>query len=61
MDIASNFADFDDEEVSQIVEDLGENHTTKMVQQEIDSSFVSDYNDLFSQVGLSTMRENIFA
>ncbi len=61
LDVASSFADFDDEEISQIMEDLGDNHTTKVVQQEIDSSFISDYADLFSQVGSSTMRENIFA
>ena len=36
-------------------------HTTKMVQQEIETSFVSDYNDLFSENAESTMRENVFA
>ncbi len=36
-------------------------YTTKVVQQEIDTSYVSDYNDLFSQVWSSMMRENIFA
>ena len=36
-------------------------YTTKMVQQEIDTSLVSDYTDLFSQTSSSTMRENLFA
>ena len=36
-------------------------HTTKMVEQEIKTSFISDYNDLFSKTNLSTMRENVFA
>ena len=36
-------------------------HSTKVIQQEIDTSFVSDYNNLFSQVSSSTMRENVFA
>ena len=36
-------------------------HTTKMVQQEIETSFISDYNDLFSNISSSTMRENIFS
>ena len=36
-------------------------HTTKMVQQEIETSFVSDYHDLFSENSESIMRENVFA
>ena len=36
-------------------------HTTKMVQQEIETSFIADYNDLFSKPNLSAMRENVFA
>ena len=36
-------------------------HTTKMIQQEIQTSFSSDYSNLFSQVNSSIMRENIFA
>jgi hypothetical protein len=32
-----------------------------MVQQEIDTSFISDYNDIFSEESKSTMRENVFA
>ena len=36
-------------------------HSTKMVQQELKDSFLSDYNDLFSKVELTTKRENIFA
>lgn len=61
LDIASDLGDLDESLVSGVKESLGENHTTKMVQQEIDTSFVSDYNDLFSQLAFSTMRENIFA
>ena len=40
---------------------ISDMHSTKMVQQEIDDSFVSDYNDLFSNLSMSTMRENVFA
>ena len=36
-------------------------HSTKMIQQEIETSFVSDYNDLFSEDSEATMRENVFA
>ena len=36
-------------------------HSTKMIQQELKDSFLSDYNDLFSKVELTTKRENIFA
>jgi hypothetical protein len=36
-------------------------HSTQMIQQEIQTSFISDYNDLFSKVDTSTMRENVFA
>jgi hypothetical protein len=36
-------------------------HSTQMVQQEIETSFISDYGDLFSKIDLSTMRENLFA
>ena len=36
-------------------------HSTKLVQQEIETSFLADYNDLFSYASLSTMRENVFA
>jgi len=36
-------------------------HTTKMVQQEIKTSYLADYNELFSKSILSTIRENIFA
>ena len=36
-------------------------HTTKMVQQELWTSFSSDYWEIFSQMSVSTMRENIFA
>jgi hypothetical protein len=32
-----------------------------MIQQELKDSFLSDYNDLFSKVELTTKRENIFA
>jgi hypothetical protein len=32
-----------------------------MVQQEIETSFISDYNELFSKESVSTMRENVFA
>jgi hypothetical protein len=32
-----------------------------MVQQEIETSFIADYNDLFSKPNLSAMRENVFA
>ena len=39
----------------------GEAHTTKVIQQEIQTSFVSDYNELFWSINMSTMRENIFA
>jgi len=35
--------------------------STKMVQQEIETSFISDYNELFSKESVSTMRENVFA
>ncbi len=38
-----------------------ENHTTKLVQQEIDDSYLADYSELFSKVALTTRRENIFA
>ena len=40
---------------------LSESHTTKMVQQEIQTSFLSDYNELFWSTNMSTMRENVFA
>lgn len=36
-------------------------HTTKLVQQEIEDSYLADYWDLFSKVALTTRRENIFA
>ena len=36
-------------------------HTTKMIQQEIEDSFLADYDDLFSNTSLSTMRENVLA
>ncbi len=36
-------------------------HSTQMIQQEIQTSFISDYGDLFSKISSSTMRENIFA
>mgnify|MGYP002853791363 CR=1 FL=1 len=36
-------------------------HTTKLIQQEMETNFLADYNELFSKVGLSTMRENVFA
>ena len=36
-------------------------HTTKMIQQEIKDSFLADYDDLFSNASLSTMRENVLA
>ena len=36
-------------------------HTTKMIQQEIQDSFLADYDDLFSSTALSTMRENVLA
>jgi hypothetical protein len=36
-------------------------HTTKMVQQEIETSLSAESNELFSKSILSTMRENIFA
>jgi hypothetical protein len=32
-----------------------------MVEQEIKTSFISDYNELFSKETVSTMRENSFA
>ena len=40
---------------------MSDMHSTQMIQQEIQSSFISDYNDLFSKIDLSTMRENVFA
>ncbi len=40
---------------------LWDMHSTQMVQQEIQTSFISDYNDLFSKINTSTMRENVFA
>ena len=36
-------------------------HTTKMVQQEIETSYLADYNEIFSKNISSTIRENIFA
>ena len=36
-------------------------HTTKMLQQEIETSYLADYNELFSKTILSIIRENIFA
>ena len=36
-------------------------HTTKMIQQEIQDSFLADYDDLFSSTSLSVMRENVLA
>ena len=36
-------------------------HTTKMNQQEIETSYLADYNELFSKSILSIMRENILA
>jgi hypothetical protein len=32
-----------------------------MVQQEIETSFLADYDDLFSKTALSIMRENVLA
>jgi hypothetical protein len=32
-----------------------------MIQQEIKDSFLADYDDLFSNASLSTMRENVLA
>ena len=50
------------EVLEQMVEDwVTDMHSTKMVQQEIESNFISDYNDLFSKESVSTMRENSFA
>jgi hypothetical protein len=36
-------------------------HTTKLNQQEIETSYLADYNEIFSKNILSTIRENIFA
>jgi hypothetical protein len=36
-------------------------HTTKMIQQEIQDSFLADYDELFSNTALSIMRENVLA
>ena len=36
-------------------------HTAKLVQQEIQDSYLADYDDLFSSTALSTMRENVLA
>ncbi len=36
-------------------------HTTKLNQQEIETSYLADYNEIFSKKILSTIRENIFA
>ena len=54
------------DEIAQQIWDMKDNlsnssYTTKVVQQEIDTSYVSDYNDLFSQAWSSMMRENVFA
>lgn len=35
--------------------------SAQMTQQEIQTSFISDYSDLFSKITSSTMRENVFA
>ena len=47
----------------ELAEEIAANwmHSTKMVQQEIWTSFRSDYSDLFSKMSSSTMRENVFA
>ena len=52
-----------DEELIEELKDLwGEGlHTTKMIQQEIENSFLADYDDLFSNTALSIMRENVLA
>ena len=55
----SEHADWMDVEIP--VRSSDENHTTKLVQQEIDDSYLADYSDLFSKVALTTRRENIFA
>ena len=39
----------------------GEIPSTKMIQQEIETSLLADYNELFAKTNLSTMRENVFA
>lgn len=44
-----------------LLSDSSENHTTKMIQQEIETSMLADYNELFWKSILSTIRENIFA
>lgn len=55
----SDHADWMDFEIP--VHSSDESHTTKLVQQEIDDSYLADYSELFSKVALTTRRENIFA
>ena len=52
----------DEKVIGELKDQWGEGmHTTKMVQQEIETSFLADYDDLFSKTALSTMRENVLA
>ena len=59
----SQFLDSIDEDlIGQLKDQWSEGmHTTKMIQQEIEDSFLADYDDLFSSTALSTMRENVLA
>ena len=68
MDIISELEEISGNEfewrdlAEEIVEQWADgSHTTKMVQQEIWTSFTSDYWDIFSKTSVSTMRENVFA
>ena len=68
LDIVSELSEstnmvFDWKDLAQEISTQGvaDMHTTKMIQQEIETSFLSDYNDLFSESSESIMRENVFA
>ena len=56
------FGSVDEELIQQLKDQWSEGmHTTKMIQQEIQDSFLADYDDLFSKTALSIMRENVLA
>lgn len=59
--IWTTFEWFNDENISSLDKANEWMHSTKIIQQEIQDSYLADYNDLFSYASETTMRENVFA
>jgi len=55
------FSWMDSETINSLKSQWDSVHTTKIVEQEVKDSYLADYNELFSKIWLSRMRENIFA